>query len=73
MCLHQRADSDPLIAPSPMSAVTIGMLVELMAGKSGACHANFQDSTPFRFGEGQRAVDYFGDQVTLLVALLQVI
>jgi len=39
------------------------MLVELMAGKAGACHANFQDSTPFRFGEGQRAVDYFGEQV----------
>lgn len=41
------------------------MLVELMAGKAGACHANFQDSTPFRFGEGQRAVDYFGEQVCL--------
>lgn len=47
------------------NAVTIGMLVELMAGKAGACHANFQDSTPFRFGEGQRAVDYFGEQVCL--------
>jgi hypothetical protein len=44
--------------------VTIGMLVESMAGKAGACHAAFQDSTPFRFCEGQRAVDYFGEQVS---------
>jgi DNA-directed RNA polymerase I subunit RPA2 len=43
--------------------VTIGMLVESMAGKAGACHATFQDSTPFRFCEGQRAVDFFGEQV----------
>jgi hypothetical protein len=46
------------------STVTIGMLVESMAGKAGACHATFQDSTPFRFCEGQRAVDFFGEQVS---------
>ena len=44
------------------SRMTIGMLVESMAGKAGALHGKFQDSTPFRFHEeeGNRAVDYFG-------------
>lgn len=43
--------------------MTIGMLLESMAGKSGALHAMPQDSTPFRFGEEHRAVDYFGEQL----------
>jgi DNA-directed RNA polymerase I subunit RPA2 len=29
--------------------MTIGMLVECMAGKSGGCHGIYQDATPFRF------------------------
>lgn len=45
------------------SRMTIGMLVESMAGKAGALHGCFQDSTPFRFGEQQRAVDFFGEQL----------
>jgi DNA-directed RNA polymerase I subunit RPA2 len=30
---------------------------------SPATTGTFQDSTPFRFHEGQRAVDYFGEQL----------
>jgi DNA-directed RNA polymerase beta subunit len=45
------------------SRMTIGMLVESMAGKSGAMLGEFQSSTPFRFNENQRVVDYFGEQL----------
>lgn len=45
------------------SRMTIGMLVESMAAKSGALHGCFQDATPFRFNEKQRVVDYFGQQL----------
>ena len=45
------------------SRMTIGMLIESMAGKAGALHGTFQESTPFIFDEQQRAVDYFGDQL----------
>ncbi len=45
------------------SRMTIGMLLESMAGKAGACHGVAQDGTPFRFSEQHRAVDYFGSQL----------
>lgn len=45
------------------SRMTIGMMVESMAGKAAAAHGVFQDSTPFRFDERRRAVDYFGEQL----------
>jgi len=45
------------------SRMTIGMLVESMAGKSGAMHGYFPDATPFHFDEKNTAVDYFGDQL----------
>lgn len=45
------------------SRMTIGMLLEIMAGKAGAMHATVQDGTPFRFSEKHRAVDYFGEQL----------
>jgi DNA-directed RNA polymerase I subunit RPA2 len=40
-----------------------GMLVESMAGKSGAVHGMFQDATPFRFHEEQKVIDYVGEQL----------
>jgi len=39
------------------------MLVESMAGKSGAIHGTFQDATPFRFHEDQKVIDYVGEQL----------
>eukprot|EP01135_Chromosphaera_perkinsii_P009911 Nk52_evm4s1967 gene=Nk52_evmTU4s1967 len=45
------------------SRMTIGMLVESLAGKSGALHGVRYDSTPFTFSEQERAVDYFGDHL----------
>jgi DNA-directed RNA polymerase I subunit RPA2 len=45
------------------SRMTIGMLLESMAGKAGACHGISQDGTPFRFSEKHRAVDHFGEQL----------
>lgn len=34
-----------------------------MAGKAGALHGVFQDSSPFRFHEEQKVIDYFGEQL----------
>jgi len=45
------------------SRMTIGMMLESMAGKAGAMHGVKQDSSPFKFSEDHRAVDYFGDQL----------
>ena len=48
------------------SRMTIGMLIESMAGKSGALNGVFQDSSPFRLQgdlDGQTAPDYFGKQL----------
>jgi DNA-directed RNA polymerase I subunit RPA2 len=48
------------------SRMTIGMLVESMAGKSGALHGFFQDATPFTFHETSSdkvSIDYFGEQL----------
>jgi DNA-directed RNA polymerase I subunit RPA2 len=47
------------------SRMTIGMLVESMAGKAGALHGHYQDATPFTFHEsGEKvSVDYFGEQL----------
>jgi DNA-directed RNA polymerase I subunit RPA2 len=46
------------------SRMTIGMLLESMAGKSCALAGKVQDSTPFKFDEQQRAVDFVGSQLS---------
>lgn len=45
------------------SRMTIGMMVEIIAGKGGAMYGHFNDSTPFQFDETCRAVDFFGEQL----------
>lgn len=42
------------------SRMTMGMLIESMAGKVGSQDGEYQDSTPFIFNENNRAIDYFG-------------
>lgn len=57
---------DLLINPHAFpSRMTIGMLVESMAGKSGALHGTFEDASPFQFHESgdKVSVDYFGEQL----------
>jgi DNA-directed RNA polymerase beta subunit len=46
-----------------MTDCVAGMLIESMAGKSGAMHGMFQDATPFQFHEEQKVVDYIGHQL----------
>ena len=46
------------------SRMTIGMLIESMAGKSGAIHGKFHDSAPFVFHDQQMAVTVFSEQLS---------
>ncbi|XP_059177244.1 DNA-directed RNA polymerase I subunit RPA2-like [Physella acuta] len=46
------------------SRMTIGMMIESMAGKAGALHGLYLDATPFTFSEHQPAIDYFGQMLT---------
>jgi len=45
------------------SRMTIGMLVESLAGKCGALHGLRHDGTPFTFCSGSGPVVYFGEQL----------
>mmetsp|Transcript_28191 Transcript_28191/g.73897 ORF Transcript_28191/g.73897 Transcript_28191/m.73897 type:complete len:1149 (-) Transcript_28191:67-3513(-) len=45
------------------SRMTIGMLIESMAGKSCALHSIGEDATPFTFSDEQPASEYFGEQL----------
>lgn len=40
--------------------MTIGMLIEFMAGKSAVLHGLSHDGTPFQFNDDYPAVDYYG-------------
>ncbi|EDO33368.1 predicted protein [Nematostella vectensis] len=42
------------------SRMTIGMMIESMAGKSAALNGHVYDATPFTFSEDDSAIDYFG-------------
>lgn len=40
--------------------MTIAMMIEVMAGKTGSLHGLVHDATPFKFTEKDTAIDYFG-------------
>ncbi|XP_076361964.1 RNA polymerase I subunit Rpl135 isoform X3 [Tachypleus tridentatus] len=43
------------------SRMTIGMMIESMAGKAAALHGLAIDATPFKFNEKKPAAEYFGE------------
>jgi DNA-directed RNA polymerase I subunit RPA2 len=55
---------DIIINPNAFpSRMTIGMLIESMAGKAGCLHGLYQEAEPWRFDAQHTAVDYFGQQL----------
>ncbi|MFH4977120.1 hypothetical protein AB6A40_003829 [Gnathostoma spinigerum] len=47
------------------SRMTIGMMIESMAGKSAAVNGMTYDASPFVFNEKKTAIEYFGKLLTL--------
>lgn len=45
------------------SRMTIGMMIESMAGKSAASYGHCYDATPFQFSEDDSAIDHFGNML----------
>ncbi|VDP02044.1 unnamed protein product [Heligmosomoides polygyrus] len=43
------------------SRMTIGMMIESMAGKAAAMHGDVYDASPFVFNEKRTAIDHFGE------------
>jgi DNA-directed RNA polymerase I subunit RPA2 len=55
---------DVIINPHAFpSRMTIGMLIESMAGKSSALNGNIVETHPFSVYEDDNVVKYFGDQL----------
>lgn len=48
------------------SRMTIAMMIEMLAGKSGALHGLVHDATPFKFSEDDDAIDHFAKQLVRL-------
>uniref|UniRef100_A0A914EMH2 DNA-directed RNA polymerase n=1 Tax=Acrobeloides nanus TaxID=290746 RepID=A0A914EMH2_9BILA len=46
------------------SRMTIGMMIESMAGKAAAMHCDVYDASPFVFNEKKTAIDHFGQLLT---------
>jgi DNA-directed RNA polymerase I subunit RPA2 len=45
------------------SRMTIGVIIESIAGKAGALRGNFEDATPFRFFKNKISAYYFGEKL----------
>ena len=45
------------------SRMTIGMMIEFLAGKSASMHGHCYDATPFTFNEKDTALNYFEDRL----------
>jgi len=43
------------------SRMTIGMMIESMAGKAASLHGDCYDATPFVYSEGKPAIEHFGE------------
>lgn len=55
------------------SRMTIGMMIEFMAGKTGALYGTAHDSTPFQFDNNQSGIDYYGNLLKKPVIAIMVL